>query len=136
MRRGVIDWIPERVFSRLPWRAQVVLGRCAQRRRWRRHIASEDVGQTWRWRTWREYPVIEYDVESGEETVVPCTHENCMVCFYTRFAERYADDLSEGWTRTDEDGDDWWVCPDCFDLLREQYEWAAEGERSARPATG
>jgi hypothetical protein len=88
-------------------------------------------GAVWRWAQWNERPATRYNPETGEESDDVWDHDHCHFCHKTAFSERYEHDLREGWTTAGPMGqpaserqpDYHWVCPTCFERLREQFKW-------------
>ena len=104
-------------------------------RRW--HVVENSGylrGARWRWAPWGEREAVEYDPQTGEERAAVWDHDHCHFCYDSAFSERYEDDLREGWTTSGPAGlpgseqqpDYHWVCPDCFELYREQFGWTVE----------
>jgi hypothetical protein len=104
-------------------------------------------GAKWRWSTWKEKPAIIYDAQTGEISSAVWDHDHCHFCNETAFSQRYDGDLREGWRswsparpRTLRGSGkycvdplwrgkptyDTWVCPDCFERLRADFEWIVE----------
>ena len=107
--------------------------------------ASEHLrGAEWRWSVWKEKSAISYDAQTGAESPAVWDHDHCHFCHETAFSERYDGDLREGWLSWSpaeprpmeqtakypvdplwrgKPAYDTWVCPACFERLREHFEW-------------
>lgn len=116
-------------------------------------------GAEFRWARWREKPAIQYDAATGVESPAVWDHDHCPFCHENAFSERY-DDFREGWLhwgplgepippkdqtgkypvyRLDQNGEplyDTWVCPDCFERLREHFDWVVTRRTNTELTTG
>jgi hypothetical protein len=105
-------------------------------------------GAAWHWSAWKEKPAVRYDEETGEESPAVWDHDHCHFCNEMAFSERYDDDLREGWLSWSPTEPppkvgsgkypvnplwrgrplyDTWVCPDCFERLRGEFDWVVTG---------
>jgi hypothetical protein len=85
-------------------------------------------GVQWSWTSWYPLPALAYDPETGETYEGHWTHDYCHFCSEKFFGERDGL-LREGWLYPDlprPPGVPYynvWVCPECFERLREHFEW-------------
>lgn len=97
-------------------------------------------GKTWHWATWRERETVEYNPKTGEERPAVWDHDHCHFCYDTAFSVQWDDDLREGWTTAGPAGlpeeeqqpEYHWVCPECFERFRAQFEWSVDPADAAR----
>jgi hypothetical protein len=84
----------------------------------------------WAWLRWTaELAAMHHPARDGRAW----DHDSCHFCHEASFSEAYDGDLREGWTA------EWlprladavlqgpgyhWVCPDCFDELRDYFGWS------------
>jgi hypothetical protein len=94
-------------------------------------------GAEWSWTRWCPLPALAYDQETGESREGFWTHDHCHFCYEKAFGERDGSDLREGWLHGEpwplDDRDqppppgapnyNYWVCPECFDRLRQHCDW-------------
>jgi hypothetical protein len=101
-----------------------------------RSLSSHDhlKGAAWRWARWLEYddPIEDASAPAGIR-LERQDHDHCSICHESAFSKRFEGDLREGWTTAGPRGSHigvardayYWVCPSCFEELRDQFSWTA-----------
>jgi hypothetical protein len=87
-------------------------------------------GGRWRWAEWTQGVASSH--HPSRDPAYPWDHDHCHFCHDVSFSREYDGDLREGWTAehlpelsadAQTNAGYYWVCPTCFDGLRDQFAW-------------